>query len=101
MLDFPIGIFSASVGGTYMLSMHVLARGTNNGPVRMKKNDDVICDLWIGQDGSWDIISCSTVIHLDLEDKVKVTGDTSNTATIIEGVRNGFSGILIHADEAN
>ena len=84
-----------------MLSMHVMARGNNHGPVRMKRNDDVICDMWIGQDGSWDLISCSTVAHLDLGDMVKVTGDDTNTATIVWGVRNGFSGILVHADEAN
>ena len=81
-----------------MFNTHIQASGFNNGPVRMKKNDDSICKLWIGQDGSWDLISCSTVAHLDLGDKVKVTGDDSNTAVIIYGTRNGFSGILVHAD---
>ena len=65
----------------------------------MKKNDDVICELWIGQDGAWDFVSCSTVTHLNLGDEVKVTGDDSNTGRIVYGVRNGFSGILVHADE--
>ena len=63
----------------------------------MKKNDDVICDMWVVNDGSWDIPSCSTVTHLDIGDKVKVTGSDTDPAGITSNT-NGFSGILIYAD---
>ena len=92
-------MFTAPVARTYMLSTHIQARGVNNGPLKMRKNDDSICELWLGQDGSWDLISCSTVTHLDLGDNVKVTGDAGDPANIVYGVRNGFSGILVHTDE--
>ena len=92
---FSPGIFKPTVAGTYMLSAHVQARGTNNGPVRIKKNDDVICDMWIGQDGSFDLISCSTVAHLDLGDKVKVAGDSTDMAIIVLGAKNGFISLKV------
>ena len=62
----------------------------------MKKCDDVICNAWV-EDDNGDISVCSTVTHLDLGDKVKVTGDDSDPAEI-HGARSGFSGILIYPD---
>ena len=63
----------------------------------MKKNDDVICDLWVTATFGANILSCSTVTHLDIGDKVKVTGSDTNTAAISVNY-SGFSGILVYAD---
>ena len=63
----------------------------------MKKNDDVICDLWVTDSHGHTILSCSTVAHLDIGDKVKVTGNNVDSATVYGSFR-GFSGILIYAD---
>ena len=80
-----------------MLSMHALTAGSNYGNFHVTKNDDVICDQWVTQDHRNNILSCSTVTHLDTGDKVKVTGDSANT-TAISGDFNGFSGILIYPE---
>ena len=63
----------------------------------MKKNDDVICDKWITASHGLNSLSCSTFTHLNIGDKVKVTGDDADTAAV-SGNHNGFSGILIYAD---
>ena len=90
-----IGVFNATLSGTYMFNAHVVAR-INYGHFHIRKNDDVICDAWVDDDGG-DVTSCTTVTHLGLGDKVKVTGDDSDTARI-SGHGNGFSGILIYPD---
>ena len=90
-LRLVLGIFSATKAGTYIFSTHALVTG-NYGNFRIKKNDDVICDAYVDNDQS-DISICSTVTHLDLGDKVKVTGDDSNP-TEIRRDRSGFSGII-------
>ena len=88
-------MFNATKAGTYMFSTHVLSHN-DYGYFRIKKNDDVICDTWVSNEHG-DVSSCTIVTHLDLGDKVKVTGDNGNTATIYSD-RTGFSGILIHVD---
>ena len=94
-LCFELGIFTATKAGTYIFSTHALAR-ENYGNFRIKKNDDVICDAWVDDDNA-DVPVCSAVTHLDLGDKVKVTGDDSEPAEI-HGDISGFSGILIYPD---
>ena len=78
-----------------MFDTHAIARN-DFGFFRIKKNDDVICDSWVDDDYG-DATSCTTVTHLDLGDKVKVTGDNANPAEI-NGDRKSFSGILIYPD---
>ena len=63
----------------------------------MKRNDDIICQKWITASHGHNSLSCSTVTHLDIGDKVKVTGNDADTAAVA-GEHNGFSGILIYAD---
>ena len=82
------GIFTATIADTYVFSTHARASTTQAGVFHMKKNDDVICDMWVVKDDSRDIPSCS---------KVKVTGSDTDPAGITSNT-NGFSGILIYAD---
>ena len=92
-LRLELGIFTATKAGTYIVGTHALAI-ENYVNFRIKKNYDVICDAWVDDDNA-DVPVCSTVTHLDLGDKVKVTGDDGEPA---EGDRSGFSGILIYPD---
>ena len=94
-LSFELGIFTATKAGTYMFTTHAMAID-NYGNFCIKKNDDVICDAWVDDDTA-DVPVCSAVTHLDLGDKVKVTGDDNEPAEI-QGDRRGFSGILIYPD---
>ena len=91
------GIFTATVAGTYMFCTYAGPADTNSGYLRMKKNNDVICELWVTLGAGLNIPGCSQVTHLIPGDTVKVTGDDSDVATI-RATHMGFSGILIHAD---
>ena len=88
-------MFNATKAGTYMFSTHVLS-GADYGYFRIKKNDDVICDTWVSNENG-DVCSCTIATYLDLGDKVKVTGDHMDAATI-HSDRNGFTGIFINVD---
>ena len=78
-----------------MFSTHVLSRN-DYGYFRLKKNDDVICATWVSNEYG-DVSACTAVTHLELGDKVKVTGDNRDMANVYSD-RVGFSGILIHVD---
>ena len=91
------GVFTATVAGTYTFSTHARTAASNFGNLHLKKNDLVICNLWVTETFGLNGLSCSTVTHLDIGDKVKVTGNDANTADISTNF-SGFSGILLYAD---
>ena len=90
------GVFTAPKAGTYSFSTHARA-DNSNGYLRMKKNDTVLCEMWVTENQGLNIPSGSIVTHLDLGDQIKVTGDDRDKATITQN-GNGFSGFLINSD---
>ena len=88
------GIFIATKAGTYVISAH--AQGQKNaGHLRIKKNDDIICRMWVTTSKSFP--ACTVPTHLIPGDQVKVVGNDGDVATISAGL-TGFSAILVHAD---
>ena len=93
---FALGIFTATKAGTYMFSAHVRS-GSNRGGLAIKKNNVVICKLWVTESHGSNIPSGNAVTHLVPGDQVKVTGDDVDAATIDVDYK-GFSGIQVDTD---
>ena len=86
-----------------MLSLYSTS-GSNSGgdwgPVYIKKNDAILCEINITggntdpDERGADTNSCAAVAEVAPEDSVRVTGSADNPA-FIQGARSGFIGHMI------
>ena len=93
----------APQSGLYLLSVYGNSGDFNGGagPIFIKKNDDILCKMWItsGNSGTdcvgTDTNSCTAIAELTPEDSVRVTGSSDDPALIIAGHGAGFVGHII------
>ena len=64
--------------------------GAANGPMHIKNNDDVLCTAWIDAYTA----TCSAVAQVAIGDSVRVTGDSTESASIFADY-SGFAGHII------
>ena len=73
----------------------------DDGPLFIKKNDDVLCKMWITPGNAADdnlgadTNGCSAVAELSPDDSVRVTGNADDTAYINADKGAGFVGHMI------
>ena len=87
-------MFEPPLDGVYVLTVYAVATNTQNGPMFIKKNDDILCQAWITQSGHDDTGMCTAIGELTIDDSVRVTGDSSDPA-IIRFDTSGFVGHYI------
>ena len=87
-------MFEPPLNGVYVLTVYAAATNQANGPMYIKKNDDILCYAYITQGGQADTGTCTAIVQMTLGDSVRVTGDSSNPA-IVSGSRSGFVGHYI------
>ena len=88
-----LGVFNPPVDGTYLLTVYAITVGTDGGPMYIKKNDAVLCSAWVVEANAY-TATCSAVTQLAVGDSVRVTGSSSNPATI-QAPYCGFVGHII------
>ncbi len=92
---FHSGVFSPPISGTYLLTIHTRNNG-ENGYIQIKSDDALLCEAFVTDTvNGANMASCTVVAPLSTSNSVRVTGETSNPADILEA---GFSGHLIEAD---
>ena len=85
------GVFEPPLDGFYILTVYAVTTATNSGPMYIKRNDDILCQARITYDRQADTGTCTAIVELKVDDSVRVTGDSSNPATI-SGSESGFVG---------
>ena len=60
----------------------------------IKKNDEILCHVEIGDGATWNMGSCTVIVELTPEDTVRVTGISGGILTI-QASTSGFAGHLI------
>ena len=75
----------------YVLTVYAVSTGANGGPVYIKNNDDILCQANATQGEQADTGACTAKLQLTVGHSVRVTGDSSNPATIHD-VFSGFVG---------
>ena len=68
--------------------------GAFKGGMRIKKNDEILCQAEVGNAAHWHAASCTAIAELTPGDSVRVTGQSSTPVTIRAAI-SGFAGHLI------
>ena len=91
------GIFTPTLNGTYLLSVHVKGY-QNNGDIVIQRNGaDILCRTWLVNGPNLDPTSCTAAAHLSAGDAVQVMAGTTQQVGISGNYRH-FSGLLVHLD---
>ena len=87
-------MFEPPFDGTYILTVYATA-SSQNGPMFIKKNDDVLCSTFISENNGYNSATCTTIAQLAIADSVRVTGDSADPA-LIQAEYSGFAGHIIN-----
>ena len=87
-------MFEPPLNGVYVFTVYAVTNTVDAGPMFIKNNDDVLCRARITVNGQADTGTCTAIVELTVGDSVRVTGDSSDTAAIIED-QSGFVGHYI------
>ena len=86
-------MFDPPVDGVYLLTTYALSIGADGGDMYIKNNEDILCTAYIYPAPSY-IATCSTIVQLAAGDSVRVTGSSSDPASI-NAPYCGFAGHII------
>ena len=89
-----VGVFEPPLDGVYVLTVYAVTTGVNAGLVYIKNNDNILCQAHITQDNGQATGTCTAIVELTTDDSVRVTGGSSDPATIQVG-KSGFVGHYI------
>ena len=87
------GIFEPPLDGVYLFTIYAITGQVSNGPMYIKKDDDVLCQTYITE-SDFSGGACTAIAELTVGDSVRVTGDTSDPGVIRSG-DSGFAGHII------
>ena len=91
-----LGGFRPPTDGVFLFTFYGVKLGTAEGPVYIKRNDDILCQGWLRNGASADTSTCTAIVELTEGDSVRVTGNSANSAVLRGDLWSGFTGFIIH-----